>query len=220
MKKFVRKYLTPMLKYLIPPLVWLWLQFIRLFSRFEYHGIEHRKELDQNSQAYIIAFWHNRQFVLPFIPNTRPMHCLISSSRDGSIATAIMRLFKMTAIRGSSSKDGMQAMMTMMRVLRSGGAVALPPDGPRGPAFVTKPGIVQMAQSLNIPILPMSFDNNRKKVLSSWDSSYLPRPFGKINIVIGEAIRIHAEEDIDTACVRVTDALNAAGEQAKELTIS
>lgn len=219
MKKFVRKYLTPILKYLIPPLVWLWLQFIRLFSRFEYHGLEQQEAFDQNGQPYIIAFWHNRQFVLPFIPKTRPLHCLISSSRDGSVATAIMRLFKTTVIRGSSSRDGMQAMMTMMRVLRSGGVVALPPDGPRGPAFVTKPGIVQMAQSLNVPILPMSFDNSRKKVLSSWDSSYLPRPFGKINIVMGEALYIDTNENIESACARINDALNAAGEQAKQLTI-
>jgi len=220
MRKFARKYLTPLLKYVIPPLVWVWLQFIRLCSRFAYHGLENQQALDQTGKPYLIVFWHNRQFVLPFIHKTRPLHCLISPSRDGTIATAIMRLFSTTSIRGSSSKDGMQAMISMMRVLRAGGVVALSPDGPRGPAFVTKPGVVQMAQSLKVPIVPMSFDNNRKKVLSSWDSSYLPRPFGKINIVVGEPININADENIEDACLRISAALNAAGDQAAKLTLT
>lgn len=220
MRKFARQYLTPVLKYLLPPLIWFWLQFIRLFSRFEYHGLEHQKALDHIGQPYIIAFWHNRQFALPFIPKTRALYCLISPSRDGTIASALMRLFGITAIRGSSSKDGMQAMMSMMRVLRAGNCVAISPDGPRGPAFVTKPGIVQMAQSLKVPILPMSFDNDRKKVLSSWDSSYLPRPFGNINIVIGQPFYIETDEAIDAACLRVNTALNSVGEQAARITLS
>jgi len=130
-----------------------------------------------------------------------------------------MRLFGTKVIRGSSSKDGMQAMMSMMRVLRAGGCVALSPDGPRGPAFVTKPGVVQMAQALNVPILPMSYDNDRKKVLSSWDSSYLPRPFGKINIVMGEPIFIAQGEDIEGACLRVTAAMNTVGDHAASITL-
>lgn len=219
MKKFSRKYLTPLLKYVLPPLVWLWIQVIRRLSRFKCHGLHHCDELDRQGKAYIIAYWHSRQFVLPFIPNNREVHCLISASHDGTIATGLMRLFGKTMIRGSSSKDGMAAMMAMMRVLRDAGVVAVSPDGPRGPAFKTKPGIIQMAQSLNVPIIAMSFDNNRKKVLSSWDSFYLPRPFGKINIVMREPVYIDTHSTIEQGCQALDDELMKADDLARRLTL-
>ena len=188
---------------------------IRFSSRFTIRGEAAVDQLSAQNQGHLFAFWHNRQFILPLLRKRHTIHCLISKSRDGDLMSALIRLFGNKAVRGSSSRDGMQAMKQSMRLLRAGSEVAIATDGPRGPAFQVKPGIVQMARALQVPIIPVSYDASKKKVFHSWDKSFLTLPFGKIVIVYGDPIFVPAEQHIDEACEAVRKGLVAAGERAK-----
>ena len=191
---------------------------IRFSCRFVVVGETAVDQLSAQNQGHLFAFWHNSQFILPLLRKHQTVHCLISKSRDGDLMSALIRLFGNKAIRGSSSRDGLLAMKQLMRLLRSGSEVGIATDGPRGPAFQVKPGIVQMAKTLNAPIIPVAYDASRKKVFNSWDTSFLPLPFGKISIIYGEPIYVPENQTIDDACEAVRAGLIAAGDQATALT--
>ena len=54
--------------------------------------------------------------------------------------------------------------------LLDGGGLGLSPDGPKGPVYEVKPGVVFLAQKLQIPIVPITNALSRKLVLKrSWD---------------------------------------------------
>lgn len=194
---------------------YLWL--VQATAKISVSGEHIADQLQADGQGHLFVFWHNRQFILPLLRPNDTVHCLISDSRDGDYMAALIRHFNKQAIRGSSSRNGLISMKNIMRELHRGHSVGIATDGPRGPAFQVKPGVVQIAQATGAPIIPVSFDASNKKVLDSWDRSYLLFPFGKIAIVYGAPIRVEAEEAVDTACERVRLGLLAAAEQARTM---
>ena len=202
------------LAWLVPMVFWIYLWCIRLTSRMHVIGSTIPDSLRQENTGFIYAFWHNRQIILPLVRRGEPIHCLISSSRDGEYIARIARWFGKKSVRGSTTRNGFEAMKSMMRILREGGIVAITPDGPVGPPFQVKPGIVQMAQALGCPIVPIAFDASRKKVFASWDGFHLPCPFSRIAVIFGEPVKIDKSESIESACLRLKEALDETTAQA------
>jgi lysophospholipid acyltransferase (LPLAT)-like uncharacterized protein len=200
------------------PLIWIYLMIIRYSSNFDVRGEAAVDQLSVQKQGHLFSFWHNSQFILPLLRKSQTIYCLISKSRDGDLMSALIKLYGNQAVRGSSSRGGLEAMKEMMRLLKTGNAVGIATDGPRGPAFQVKPGIVQIAQTLKVPIIPVSYNASRKKVFKSWDSSFLPLPFGKVSIIYGEPIYITTDMSIDSACELVRKGLIAAGDHATAIT--
>ncbi|NNC98789.1 MAG: lysophospholipid acyltransferase family protein [Gammaproteobacteria bacterium] len=203
--------------YIGTPLIWVYLKFVQFSAKMTVLGEAVPDALQAEGKGHLFVFWHNRQFILPLLRPNDTVYCLISESRDGTYMTALIKLFGKQSIRGSSSRNGLVAMKETMRLLRAGRAAGIATDGPRGPAFEVKPGVVQMAQAMQVPIIPVSYDATNKKVLKSWDNSFLLYPFGEIVIVYGEPIWIKPDEEISAAVERVRIAINSAGEQATAL---
>ena len=80
--------------------------------------------------------------------------------------------------------------------MKKGFPGALTVDGPKGPAHVVKPGIIEIARLCQCAILPLSPYAEKSWVfLKSWDQFRIPKPFTRIIVVIGEPIYI--SEDIE-----------------------
>ncbi len=140
----------------------------------------------------VICFWHGRA-LLSHIgwalgrwgrARTQPVKVLISFSREGAVATSASRVVGAGVIRGSAAKGekrkgGMEAAREMLRHLGAGGAVALAPDGPRGPRMRAQFGPVQLARHAGAPIIAFAWATRRYKVFNSWDRFVLPLPFGR-----------------------------------------
>lgn len=109
-------------------------------------------------------------------------------------------------------------MKQMMQVLRSGGIVAITPDGPLGPRHVVKPGVIQMSRALCSPVVPLAFGASKKKVFASWDRFNLPYPFSRIVIVFGPPFYVDALETDDGACQRLKEALDNTLEESEKHT--
>ena len=201
----------------LPWVVWAYLKFTRITSRVTVHGEEHADNAKRAGSGHIYAFWHNRQIILPIVRKDEHIHCLISSSRDGEYIARVAALFGKAAIRGSSTRGGFDAMKQMMRVLKDKGIVAITPDGPLGPPGEVKPGVIQMAQALNVPIVPITFDANRKKVFGSWDGFNLPYPFSRIAILFGEPFIVDPAEPVDAACAHLKSVLDELTDRATKL---
>jgi lysophospholipid acyltransferase (LPLAT)-like uncharacterized protein len=80
------------------------------------------------------------------------MAALVSASRDGAMMTRVLELFGVEPARGSSSRRGAQALLELAEWTARGYDVAFAPDGPRGPAYQMKPGIVALAQMTGGPL--------------------------------------------------------------------
>ena len=62
-------------------------------------------------------------------------------------------------------------------------------DGPRGPIYKAKPGILYMAMKLELPIVPLTFSADQAWVLEqSWDRYLIPKPFSRCCVAIGKPI--------------------------------
>ena len=149
----------------------------------------------------IMALWHNRlslalpgyrQFFTGFQPHRRAV-ALISASKDGAIIARLMEHYGVQVVRGSSSRRGAQALRELTFWTRRGYDVAITPDGPRGPKYEIKEGIVSLAQLTGLPVVPISVHIHSKKVFGSWDAFQLPLPFARCDIHIGELVHVARE---------------------------
>ena len=141
------------------------------------------------NEAVIGAVWHNRLLILPmvlrrFLPERRGA-ALISASRDGAWIAGLVKKVGFDAVRGSSSRQGVTAVLQMADVLASGRDVVIAPDGPRGPAYQIGQGIVFLAQKSGAPVFPVHLEYSSYWRVKSWDRFFLPRPFSKVRVIFG-----------------------------------
>ena len=68
----------------------------------------------------------------------------------------------------------------MERAFLAGHNCAFTADGPRGPAFVAKPGAAQLATRLNTDVGAFYVLPQRAWQLRSWDRFLIPKPFSRV----------------------------------------
>lgn len=174
-----------------------WMRFCIATIRWTHENQEAAETVWVQGGGVVCAFWHSRIALAPACwPQDRaqPARVLISLSPDGQfIARAVARL-GFPAIRGSSSnkdkadkaKGGSQALRDGLKQLKVG-ALALTPDGPRGPARQMAEGLPLLAKLSGAPTLLIGLSCNPAIRLKSWDRGLLPLPFGKGAIVWDKA---------------------------------
>jgi lysophospholipid acyltransferase (LPLAT)-like uncharacterized protein len=100
----------------------------------------------------IKVFWHRCVFPATYFYRNRGIAVMTSQSFDGEYIARIIERFGFPAVRGSSSRGGVRALLGMHKVLDQGSSVAFTIDGPRGPLYVAKPGPVLLARNTGVPI--------------------------------------------------------------------
>ena len=185
--------------WLLKKLSWLLIEAIVLSSRVTISGRENITELQDKNLPLIFIFWHRHiLFVIHQFRNigARP---LISLSSDGELVTAVAEEFGMKPIRGSSSKGGARAFLSMVRSVRQEKAwVLITADGPKGPARRIKAGTVQLAAKTGAYVIPISWSGSRVKILEkSWDRFLIPLPFGHIHFAYGQPLQISSGTEAD-----------------------
>lgn len=143
----------------------------------------------------ILALWHNRIFTVPpiwrrTIGKFRPCVVLTSASHDGTTLARAMAVFNLGAVRGSSSRRAVAALIAMKRTLKEGRDICITPDGPRGPRYEFQPGIVKLAESSGSAIVPMNVRFYSAWRLKTWDRFVLPKPFSRVDFTYGEALYV------------------------------
>ena len=153
---------------------------------------------EKNPGPMIFCVWHNRLFLSAIVYQKcqkrigmkRAMAGLVSASRDGAMLALIFKQFGITAVRGSSSRRGAQALLEMTSQAEKGLDLTITPDGPRGPRYDVQHGIMSLAQVTGIPILPVSFHICGKLQMPSWDRFQIPLPFTRCDIKVGEPLTV------------------------------
>jgi hypothetical protein len=145
----------------------------------------------------IYAVWHGRILILPYLyGRRRRVHVLTSRSRDGEILSRFIQGFGARVVRGSSSRGGARALLTLARLIRAEGAeVLVVPDGPRGPRHVAQPGAILLAKLTGAPVVPMGFGARPSTVLRSWDAFVVPHPFARAVVLFGHPLTVPRDAD-------------------------
>jgi hypothetical protein len=146
----------------------------------------------------IFAIWHNRLALslrlhwhfVALHRRQRRMAAMVSASRDGGLLARVLELFHVQPVRGSSSRRGAQALLELTSWAEQGYDLAITPDGPRGPALVVQPGVVDLAAVTGLPIVPVTFVVSHKWVARSWDRFQIPLPFARCQARFGECVEV------------------------------
>lgn len=171
------------------------LQLVGLTCRKKWIGLENVEKLRNSSQNWIYSIWHDNITIASYLLKKQNLVSLVSSSEDGSIAADILDSWGFQIVRGSSSKGGIKAILTMIKELKSGKCGAITPDGPRGPRYRLQNGILVIGQRTELPLVPFHVESTRQWVLNSWDQHKFPKPFSTLYICIGEPFFIPKDQD-------------------------
>jgi lysophospholipid acyltransferase (LPLAT)-like uncharacterized protein len=184
---------NPVIQAILAWLLAAWMRFCFATIRWTHENEAVAERVWTEGGGVLCAFWHSRIGLSPAcwpLDRAQPAKALISLSPDGQfIARAVARQ-GFPAIRGSSSnkdkadraKGGTQALRDGLRQLKIG-ALAITPDGPRGPAREMAEGLPLLARLSKAPVLFIGMSCRPAIRLSSWDRAVLPLPFGKGAIV-------------------------------------
>jgi hypothetical protein len=125
-------------------------------------------------------------------------------------------------IRGSSSRGGSEALREMVEAARGPEAIAITPDGPRGPLHSVAPGVVIVAATSKRALITVGFAASSAWRAKSWDRMVVPKPFARLVIAYDASLGVldpaAASEgaEQDEALKGVKESLNLAEEKAKE----
>ncbi len=172
--------------------------YLKIVSR----TIKWQKRYDFDKNAKIYAIWHGNALCIAMAGIDRGIYTLVSRFRDGDIAAYLLEKLGYHVIRGSTEggkveKGGRSALLKLLKVINQGYSVAITVDGPTGPAFVVKSGIVFLAQKSGKPIVPAYADFDKFIRLKTWDSFMIPLPFSKARLIVGKEIHVREEDSIE-----------------------
>jgi lysophospholipid acyltransferase (LPLAT)-like uncharacterized protein len=123
------------------------------------------------------------------------MAIMASHSRDGELIRRMLTWLGYHVVRGSSTRGGAGGLKGLIDAVRkSGWNASLAVDGPRGPIYRVKPGILKLAQETQVPLVPGAAAASRRFIFKkAWNRCYLPLPFSRCAIVYGDPIWVPAD---------------------------
>ena len=177
--------------------------------RVESVGEQQVKAIWADKHAVIISFWHDQLLLMVKGYCGGPgAKIMISASKDGELIARVMRYFGQGAVRGSSSRGARAALKQMIELGKAPYVLVFTPDGPRGPRHEVKPGVGQLARLSGRPVVPMAFVCSSGHRFASWDRFLLPFPFARAVYAFGSPLQFEPEEDVDSFCARLQQAMN------------
>ncbi len=130
----------------------------------------------------VYTFWHRCLLASAWRFRNRGMAILISRSFDGELIARTVERLGFIAVRGSSSRHAASGLRNLHRAYLDGRYCAVTADGPRGPAQIAKPGVVQLAKLADTTVGAFYVHPHRAWQLRSWDRFLIPKPFSRVTV--------------------------------------
>lgn len=149
-------------------------------------------------QPAVWVFWHRCIIPATWFFRGRRIGVMTSSSFDGEYIARIIDKFGFKAVRGSSTRGGVRALLGMHTVIEDGRVAAFTIDGPKGPRYIAKPGPVLLARNTETPLVAFHLAVRRAWVLNSWDRLMIPKPFSKVALHISRMMTVPKDADLES----------------------
>lgn len=180
------------------------------------------KHPDYNpNRPCLFAFWHGKQLLpvweLRLQLNQSKQAVLVSPSRDGDLLTVWLQKLGYEVIRGSSRRQNISALTSMVRKVKEGYSLGFGIDGPMGPIHKVKPGMTHIAQKWGIPIIPVGSAFSRKWVIEkAWDKYEIPKPLSKAVLYLGKPFFIEPDMALETCNLELENRIHEAEAKAAD----
>ncbi|NOT48660.1 MAG: lysophospholipid acyltransferase family protein [Acidobacteria bacterium] len=187
--------------------------------RYEVEGWENFDAIEAAGKLPIYAFWHNRIFASTYFFRNRGIAVITSQSKDGEYIARFIQRLGYGAIRGSSTRGGVGALVEMIKAMRNGTPTAFTLDGPKGPRYVVKPGALMLAKKTGNPVIPFLVECRSFWTINSWDRLQIPKPFTKAKLIIGKPLYCSEnadEHELDKARMNLQSTLDELAVLGKE----
>jgi len=184
-------------------LIWSVLALLGRTVRWTRHGAEEIERCWQAGEPVLMAFWHGRAIMLPFVYRGRGASIMNSTHRDGEIVSRVIARFGVESTRGSSTRGAVSGLLGLVRASRRGRDLALIPDGPKGPAGIAKGGAAELLLATGAPLFPMAVSCTKGWRLPTWDRLMIPYPFAKVVLVVGEPLRAESRGPVSREDLRL-----------------
>ncbi len=202
-------------------------------STLEYiiEGEDHLRLLRTQKKNHIVAIWHTFVDAAVFCLHHRNL-CIYSdhprTEEYENSLTHFMREIGLKTLRAlgfevvdASMGKQSAGIMNFIKKIQNGTPSLVAPDGPSGPIYEAKPGVVYMAVKANSCIVPIGVGFSRRITSSNWDDLSFPLPFSRVALVIGEPLQPsddtseaslakqakQLEEILDQLCFRANEIL-------------
>jgi hypothetical protein len=198
---------------------YLLIKFIGKTIRYETEGWENFEQIERSGKIPIYCFWHNQIFAGTYFFRNRGIVVITSQSFDGEYIARFIQRFGYGAVRGSSTRGGVGALVEMIRLMKKGLPMGFTVDGPRGPKYVAKTGAVLLAKKTGNPLMPFVVETEKFWTIKSWDRLRIPKPFTRARVFIAEPVYVAsdaAETEIENKRLELQRKLDGAVELAKQ----
>jgi lysophospholipid acyltransferase (LPLAT)-like uncharacterized protein len=141
----------------------------------------------------ILMLWHNRLIITPqLLHKITPQQtyaAVVSNSQDGELLSKMICRYSNGSVIRVSHDMRHQGLRKMVQTLKQNKTIpVITPDGPRGPRYSVKGGVVLAAKGSDAVIIPMSWSSSRFWEFKTWDGLRLPKPFSALDVTFGEPI--------------------------------
>ncbi len=155
--------------------------------------------------------WHQSLLMAAACHHHRRVAALVSRSQDGALIAAHLERIGIRTVRGSSRRGAAEGAKELMRAIQDGWMISTPCDGPTGPIYRPKAGLLEIARRYRIPVVPMGYGAlNHWDIPIAWDRFRIPWPGTRVAVAYGEPIMYPPEEPDDAEMARRIDAAAAS----------
>ena len=191
--------------------LFLFLLSLRLTTKVKISG---REKLRKNAN-HIFCLWHSSG-LLAFTSGTPLIPSVLDRSQQAWMQHpswymkpihVLLRLMGVERIiLGSTGHSGREASDQLVECLKRGYSTVVLPDGPNGPPFILKKGILHMSMQSGVPIVAIQFVASKFVEFKTWDRKKMSYPFSSIKMKIGNPIQITGD-NFDEAHTIIAEAL-------------
>lgn len=148
----------------------------------------------------LLASFHCDFFGLPKISKRKELRdhrftVMASNHTDAEYVVSVARYYGVQVSRGDSLHEGFKALRMSLNSIKQGFSLVMTVDGPVGPRFKIKLGIVVLAKQTKKPIQAIfCMAKNAYVFKKSWDHFVVPYPFSQLYCYIGECF--HCDQNI------------------------
>ncbi len=189
---------------LVVYIIFLYLKIVYMTNKWVFILPKNLTQEEINAKnGVLFAIWHNRlAFAMYICKNYDGVYGLASPHSDGQLITDILKKMNYKIIEGSTNRNPMQAIKSIIKQITSGNKVVITPDGPRGPVYQINSNITQLGKKYNKDVIPISCMPTKYFQLKSWDNMIIPKFFGKVVVTIGAPLELYGDAIKDNALLK------------------
>ena len=186
-KKILKNYFV---QYILGFFTFLYIRTVNLTSSIQIENESIPKQFWNDDKPFILAFWHSQLMMIGFSwKKKQNVNILASSHSDGRFGAIVGKYFNLNNIQ-TSEKNKSVSLRSIFKLLNDNNYIGMTPDGPRGPKEIVSEGIIKIAKSSKVPIIPIGFWSSKNFKLKSWDSFLITLPFSKCSFVWNKPLEI------------------------------